>query len=136
MTTSLRLRSGLRLYLEKLAERSQRSVSDVAQQLLEEVIRTRECPGIYFVDEPAGRTAKVMGTGLGVWEVMRDYVAAGAREDRVREIFPQLTSVQIGVAQNYFLRYRDEIQRRIDENAALTAESVVARHPGLVRLVG
>ena len=136
MTTSLRLRSGLRLYLEELAERNQRSVSDVAQQLLEEAIRTRECPGIYFTDEPAGRTAKIMGTGLGVWEVMRDYVAAGEHQDRVREIFPQLTPAQVDAAQNYFRRYRDEIQRRIDENASLTAESVVARYPGLVRLSG
>jgi uncharacterized protein (DUF433 family) len=136
VTTSLRLRSGVRAYLEELAERSQRSVSDVAQQLLDEAIRTRECPGIYFTDESAGRTAKIMGTGLGVWEVMRDYVAAGEREDRVSEIFPQLTPAQVGAARNYFLRYRDEIERRIAGNAALTAESVVARYPGLVRLTG
>lgn len=136
MTTSLRLRPGLRAYLEDLAERSRRSLSDIAQQLLEEVIRTRECPGVYFVEEPAGRTAKVAGTGLGVWEVIRDYLAAGEREDRLREIFPQLTPAQIGAARNYFLRYRDEIQRRIDENAALTPEGVVARYPGLVRLAG
>ena len=136
VTTSLRLRSGLRAYLDDLAERSQRSVSDVTQQLLEEAIRTRECPGIYFADEPAGRTAKIMGTGLAVWEVMRDYVAAGEREERLREIFPQLTPAQIGAARNCFLRYRDEIQRRIDENAALTPEGVVVRYPGLVRLAG
>jgi uncharacterized protein (DUF433 family) len=136
VTTSLRLRSGLRAYLEAVADRSQRSVSDVAQQLLEEAIRTRECPGIYFAEEPAGRTAKIMGTGLGVWEVIRDYLATGEREDRVREIFPQLTPAQIGAARNYFLRYRDEIERRIAENAALTPEGVVARYPGLVRLAG
>ena len=136
VTTSLRLRSGLRAYLEEIAERSQRSVSDVAQQLLEEAIRTRECPGIYFAEEPAGRTAKIMGTGLGVWEVMRDYVAAGEWDTRVREIFPQLTPAQIGAARNYFLRYRDDIERRIAENATLTPEAVVARYPGLVRLAG
>jgi uncharacterized protein (DUF433 family) len=135
VTTSLRLRPGLRAYLEDLAERSRRSVSDVAQQLLEEAIRTRECPGIYFAEEPAGRTAKIMGSGLGVWEVIRDYTAVGAREDRLREIFPQLTPAQINAARNYFLRYRDEIERRIDENARLTSEGVVARYPGLVRLV-
>lgn len=136
VTTSLRLRSGLRAYLDDLAERSHRSVSDVAQQLLDEAIRTRECPGIYFTEEPAGRTAKIMGTGLGVWEVIRDYTAVSEGEDRLREIFPQLTPAQIGAARNYFLRYRDEIQRRIDENAALTPEGVVARYPGLVRLAG
>jgi hypothetical protein len=31
------------------------------------------CPGIYFADEPAGRVAKMAGTGLGVWEVIRIY---------------------------------------------------------------
>lgn len=134
MTTSLRLRSGLRAYLEEAAERSQRSVSDVAQQLLEEAIRSRECPGIYFAEEPAGRTAKIMGTGLGVWEVMRDYVATGEREEGLREIFPQLTPTQVGSARNYFLRYRDEVERRIAENAALTPERVVARYPGFVHL--
>jgi uncharacterized protein (DUF433 family) len=136
VTTSLRLRAGLRAYLEALAERSQRSVSDVAQQLLEEAIRTRECPGIYFAEEPTGRTAKVMGTGLGVWEVIRDYLAIGEREDQLREIFPQLSPAQVSAARNYFLRYRDEIQRRIDENAGLTPERVVARYPGLVHLAG
>ncbi len=134
MTTSFRLRAGLRKYLDNLAERSQRSVSDVAQQLLEEAIRTMECPGIYFADEAAGRTAKIMGTGLGVWEVIRDYAAVGEREDELRGIFPQLTPAQIGAARNYFLRYPDEVQRRIDWNAALTPERVVARYPGLVRL--
>jgi hypothetical protein len=29
----------------------------------------RQCPGIYFADEPSGRTAKIGRTGLGVWEV-------------------------------------------------------------------
>ncbi len=134
MTTSLRLRSGLRAYLEDLAERSRRSVSDVAQQLLEEAIRTRECPGIYFAEEPTGRTAKIMGTGLGVWEVIREYMAIGEREDRLREVFPQLAPAQIGAARNYFLRYRDEIERQINDNARLTPEGVVARYPGLVRL--
>src|SRR5215468_7679935 len=113
VTTSLRLRAELRRYLEDLAERSRRSVSDVAQQLLEEAIRTRECPGIYFADEPGGRAAKITGTGLGVWEVIRDYLAIGEREDRLQEIFPHLTRTQIDAARNYFLRYRDEIQRSI-----------------------
>ena len=51
-------------------------------------------------------------------------------------IFPQLAPAQVGAARNYFLRYRDEIERRIAGNAALTPESVVARYPGLVRLTG
>jgi uncharacterized protein (DUF433 family) len=134
VTTSLRLRAGLRAALAALATRSQRSVSEVAQQLLEEALRTRECPGIYFADEPAGRTAKVMGTGLGVWELIRDAPTVGDPEAPLREIYPQLTPVQIRAARNYFLRHRDEIERRIAENAAWTPEQVRAQYPGLVRL--
>jgi hypothetical protein len=33
----------------------------------------RQCPGIHFADEPAGREAKVTGTGLGVWEAIDIY---------------------------------------------------------------
>ena len=134
VTTSLRLSSGLRASLEALAERSRRSLSDVAQLLLEEAIRLRECPGIYFADEPTGRTAKVMGTGLGVWEIMRDYLAVGEQEARLRQIFPQLSAAQIAAARNYFLRFREEIQRRISDDAALTAEAVARRYPGLVHM--
>lgn len=134
VTTSLRLSSGLRAYLEALADRSRRSLSDVAQLLLDEAIRLRECPGIYFADEPTGRTAKVMGTGLGVWEIMRDYLAVGEREDQFRRIFPQLSPAQIASARNYFIRFREEIQRRIADDTALTAEAVADRYPGLVRI--
>jgi uncharacterized protein (DUF433 family) len=82
-----------------------------------------------------GLAGEVSSWGLRVWEVIRDDVATGEREDPVREIFP-LTPAQIAAARNYFLRYRDEIERRIAENAALTPEGVLARYPGLVRLAG
>src|SRR5437867_8169451 len=66
--TTMRLRRSLRKDLEATAARTRRSVADVAQELLDEALRMRQCPGIYFADEPSGRTAKIGGTGLGVWE--------------------------------------------------------------------
>src|SRR5438093_398296 len=71
--TTMRLRQSLRKDLEATAARNRRSVADVAQELLDEALRMRHCPGIYFADEPSGRTAKIGGTGLGVWEVVRDF---------------------------------------------------------------
>jgi hypothetical protein len=70
----MRLRRSVRQGLESLAERSRRSVSDLAEELIAEGMRMRECPGIYFATEPSGRTAKVAGSGLAVWEVLRDFV--------------------------------------------------------------
>ena len=69
----MRLRESLRRDLEVTAAQNRRSVADVAQELLDEALRMRHCPGIYFADEPSGRTAKIGGTGLGVWEVVRDF---------------------------------------------------------------
>ena len=112
MTTSLRLRAGLRAWLERLAVRGRRSVSDVAQQLLEEAVRLQECPGIYFADEASGRTARIMGTGP----------------------FPFLTRGQIASARNYALRFPEEIDERIAA-ASISPQDVQARYPGLVSIV-
>jgi len=130
----MRLRRVVRTGLEAAAARARRSVSDVAQELLEEGLRMRECPGIYFATEPAGRTAKLSGTGLGVWEVLRDFVR-DEDADRVRRSFPQLSSAQMSAALIYYRRYPDEIRREVDANAALTAEMLEQRYPGLVRVV-
>src|SRR5215813_7644331 len=74
VSTTMRLRRSVRAGLEQAAANARRSVSEVAQELIEDGLRMRDCPGIYFAAEPAGRTAKISGTGLGVWEVLRDFV--------------------------------------------------------------
>jgi uncharacterized protein (DUF433 family) len=130
--TTMRLRRSLREELEATATRSRRSVADVTQELLEEALRMRQCPGIYFADEPSGRTAKIGGTGLGVWEVLRDY---GKDQDveRIRKSFPQLSQAQITAALMYYARCRGGVQAQIDANAALTPEAIEKQYPGLVR---
>jgi uncharacterized protein (DUF433 family) len=132
MLTTMRLRQSLRKELEATAARNRRSVADVAQELLEEALRMRQCPGIYFADEPSGRTAKIGGTGLGVWEVLRDY-GKDQNVDRLRKAFPQLSQAQITAALMYYARYSDEVQAQIDANAGLTPDSIEKQYPGLVR---
>ncbi len=132
LLTTMRLRQSLRRELEAAAARSRRSVADVTQELLDEALRMRQCPGIYFADEPSGRTAKIGGTGLGVWEVVRDF-SKDQDADRLRKAFPQLSQAQITAALMYYARYRDEVQAQIDANAALTPEAIEKQYPGLVR---
>lgn len=134
MSTTMRLRRSVRKQLEVWARRGSRSVSEVAQELLEEALRMRDCPGIYFASEPGGRTAKIAGTGLAVWEILRDFVKD---EDvqRVREAFPQLSRSQLTAALIYFKRYPDEIQGEVEANAALTPDALEHRYPGLVHVV-
>ena len=128
----MRLRQSLRRELEATAARNRRSVADVVHELLDEALRMRHCPGIYFADEPSGRTAKIGGTGLGVWEVVRDF-SRHQNADRIRAAFPQLSRAQVTAAVMYYARYRDEVQARIDANDGLTPETIEKQYPGLVR---
>jgi uncharacterized protein (DUF433 family) len=134
VSTTMRLRSSVRKDLETWAARTRRSVSELAQELIEEGIRMRACPGIYFATEPSGRTAKIAGTGLAVWEVLRDCVKDQSAE-RLRQAFPQLSQTQVTAALMYGSRYAEEIAREIDANAALTPEALERRYPGLVQVV-
>ncbi len=92
----------------------------------------RQCPGIYFADEASGRTAKIGGTGLAVWEVVREF-NRDQDPDRIRQVFPQLSQAQVTAALMYYTRYREEVQSKIEANAALTPEAIEKRYPGLVR---
>jgi uncharacterized protein (DUF433 family) len=132
--TTLRLRRSLRDDLVTAAERSRRSVADVAQELLEEGLRMRLCPGIYFADEPSGRTAKVGGTGLGVWEVLRDF-CRDKDLAALGQAFSELSQAQLTAALMYYRRYPEEIQRQVHANARLTPEVLEKEFPGLVRFI-
>ncbi len=131
-TKTLRLRPQLRAEIDRIARRSRRTFSEVTQDLIDEALRMRECPGIYFADEPGGREAKVAGSGLGVWEVLRDYLAAGRDERLLRKSLPQLSAAQVKACLLYYRRYPQEIDAEIRENAALTRGVIQARFRGLV----
>lgn len=121
-TKTLRLRQELRTEIDRMAKRSRRSFSEMTQDLLEEALRMRRCPGIYFAEEPAGREAKIAGTGLGVWEVIAVYKAVSHNERALRDRFPWLTEAQIKAALLYYRSYTEEIDALLAENEALARE--------------
>ena len=121
-TRTIRLRPELRAAIERIARRQRRSFSEVAQALLEEAIRAQACPGIYFTDEPAGRVAKVAGTGLGVWEVIRAYKSVKGSEKRLKKWLPHVSSAQLKAASLYYARFPQEIDAEIADDMAAHAE--------------
>src|SRR3954463_10093492 len=57
--------------LERLGERARRAGTrprTLAQRYVEEGLRMDEHPLVRFVDGPAGRRARLVGTGKDVWE--------------------------------------------------------------------
>jgi uncharacterized protein (DUF433 family) len=131
-TKTLRLRPRLRAEIERLAKRSRRSFTEVTQDLLEEALRMRQCPGIYFADETLGREAKVAGTGLGVWEVIERYQAVKGQEKKLHKALPHVGAAGLRAALLYYRECPREIDDAIAENA-LAFEALEAKYPGLVR---
>ena len=79
----------------------------------------RECPGIHFADEPAGRVAKVTGTGLGVWEVIDIHRGLKGNEKKVRALYPRLSAAQLRAALLYYERHPEEVEALSADNLAL-----------------
>ena len=115
-TTSIRLRPKLRTEIERIATRRKRPLSEVIQNLLEEAVRMERCPGIYFATDASGREAKIQGTGLGVWEVIRDYRANRGDIDRLRQLLPHIGPTQLEAALRYSKLYPEDVEAKIDAN--------------------
>lgn len=81
-----------------------------------------------------GACSPSRGTGLGVWEVLRDFCQDDDVE-ALRQTFPDLSQAQLTAALMYYRRYPEEIQRQVEANARLTPEVIEREFPGLVRFI-
>jgi hypothetical protein len=112
------------------------SASALAEELIEEGLRTRRHPLIVFRDGPSGRRAALVG-GPDVWEVIGGLVGGDvppdARVERAVELFG-LTRRQVDAALDYYADYQDEIDDRVAANVAAAdeAEAVWRRRQGLL----
>jgi uncharacterized protein (DUF433 family) len=119
---TLRFRRELRSEIDRIARRSRRSFSEVTQDLLEEALRMRKCPGIYFHDEPAGREAKIAGTGLGVWEVISVCKTGPKKVTTLKKHFHWLSEAQIKAALTYYHAWPQEIDDLVEDNQRAALE--------------
>lgn len=111
---------------------SGRDFTATTNELLDEALRMRRFPGIIFADGPAGRRARIAGTGLDVWELIAAYRSVGRDTARLRETFPWLPEPALRAALAYYRAYPDEIDRRVAASERWTVEELRVRHPALV----
>jgi uncharacterized protein (DUF433 family) len=122
---SVRLNDATIARLGKHARRVHLAPRTLAQRYVEEGLRMDEHPFIRFADGPAGRRARVVGTGKDVWEVIatvRDNDGDAAETARYLEI--PLGLVQAAIT--YYGAYRDEIDQWIEINEQEAAEAHAA----------
>lgn len=67
---SFRFAPGVLERLERRAAERGVTQTTLLERYVEEGLRMDDHPGICFVDGPAGRRPRVVGTGLDVWEVV------------------------------------------------------------------
>lgn len=122
---SVRLNDTTIARLGKHAKRVHLAPRTLAQRYVEEGLRMDEHPLIRFVDGPAGRRARLIGTGKEVWEVIatvRDNSGDSAETARYLEM--PLGLVQAAIT--YYGAYRDEIDQWIEANEQEAAEAHAA----------
>src|SRR5260370_28201050 len=101
--------------ISRLGARAQRvhlAPRTLAQRYVEEGLRMDEHPLVRFADGPAGRRARLIGTGKDIWEVIevvRDNGGDAAEAARYLEIPPR--PVQAAVA--YYGAHTAKIDQQI-----------------------
>ncbi len=84
---SLRIPQEAREVILEAVRRTGRNFSSVANEMLLEAARMRRIPGIVFADGPTGRRARIAGTGLDVFEVVRAFREVDQSWERLRTAF-------------------------------------------------
>lgn len=104
--------------IERLASRAARAnlaPRTLAQRYVEEGLRLDEHPLVRFVDGSAGRRARLVGTGLDVWEVI---AAVKDNDGDIAETasYLQLALGLVQAAVAYYGGFVDEIDEWIERN--------------------
>ena len=122
---SVRLNDATITRLGKHAQRAHLAPRTLAQRYVEEGLRMDEHPLIRFADGPAGRRARLTGTGKDVWEVIataRDNDGDAAETARYLQV--PLGLVQAAIT--YYGAYTDEIDQWIADNNQEAADAHAA----------
>lgn len=107
--------------------RKEKPANALANELLEEALKMRRCPGVIFSDGVTGRRARVAGTGVEVWEVVNEYRIVNEDVEALKKAIPHLSERQLVAALNYGRAYSEEIDALIMANEAITPEAVKGR---------
>jgi len=126
---SVRLVDRVDAGVQALARKSGRDVSAVINELLDEGLRMRRVPGIAFGESRGGRVARLAGTGLAVYEVIRSLHEMDNDPARLRKAYGWLSEQQLRSALAYAEAYSNEIEQRLSDDEEWTPERVWETYP-------
>src|SRR4051812_31915978 len=130
---SIRLAHGTLERLDARAADRQIPPRTLAQRYVEEGLRMDEHPLVRFVDGPAGRRARVVGTGKDVWEVV-SVVRENDGDVRAASDYLELPLGLVQAAVTYYGAYSDEIDGWIELNRRESEDARAAFEAGRASL--
>lgn len=113
---SFRLRPDVAERLERRAAESGASYTSLAERFIDEGLRRERFPQVGFVDGPAGRRARLIGTRLDVWMLVEMIRASGSVAAAAANLSQPIASLEAAAA--YYVEYPDEIDASIALNRA------------------
>lgn len=116
--------------IEQLAAETHRSADALIAQIVDEGLRLRRHPGIEFRDTAFGRQPYVVGSRLGVWDVVLIWRAQHEDREATLRYLDHFAKWQLDAALGYYQEFPAEVEAYIRE-ASLTPEEVLARFPFL-----
>jgi len=115
--------------VESLLLTKNETFSSLTTELITEAVKMRKCPGIVFVEGPAGRRPRIEGTGIDVWELISAYQELDNDITALKDAFHWLTDRQIMAAIGYAKIYPDGIEMFIKKNRAWSKEKAHTELP-------
>ena len=109
--------------------RGPRRSGAMTTETVTEAEKMRRVPGVFYMDEPSGRCAKIVGTGLGVWEIVQSYQQYDEDWDTLVEYYDWLSLDQLRTVLRYWREFPDEIDDRIALEDRWTPETLYAAYP-------
>lgn len=93
----------------EIAEQTGQDAERLVAEMVTEAIKMRSVPGIWFVDAPSGRSVRIAGTRIPVYEMVEYYEHVGKDREAVRKGFNWLDPRQIDAAIAYYEAYPEDI---------------------------
>ena len=115
---SFRLRPDVSERLERRAAETGATYTSLAERFIDEGLRRERFPQVGFVDGPAGRRARLIGTRLDIWMLVEIIRASGSVDAAAAHVEQPLANLQAAAA--YYIEYTQEIDAAIELNRAVT----------------
>jgi uncharacterized protein (DUF433 family) len=118
--------------VEKSAQDRGQNAEALVAELATEAMKMRLVPEIVFADGPAGRRARVEGTGIEVFEVIQAYIAGDRDREELRQAFDWLDPKQIDAALAHYEQFPDDVEPFLfhsDEEFEAFMQEAWRKHP-------